>query len=165
MVCWRTGVLYKGQIWQRWACTPLNLRQTLVLNRVLTSMERMLTNAKRASMRKCASDTALPDINNLMAHGVLGRLSAYSASHRSYQIRSNLPYISRPGTQGFCHRDPQDISGFCVVRTSQWVLLYLTRAHGPRQFCKLCRHRGVAPRKLLDRQIVGLIVGESQIVR
>jgi hypothetical protein len=34
----------------------------------------------------------------------------------------------------------------------------------PRQLCKLGRHRGVAPRELLDRQVVGLVVGQTQIV-
>lgn len=47
----------------------------------------------------------------------------------------------------------------------QRFLLCPSRSHGTRQLRKLCRHRGVAPRELLDRQIVGLVVGESQIVR
>ena len=49
-------------------------RQTQVLNRVLDGMEGKLTNAKWASIGKCSADTALRDINDLLARGVLRRL-------------------------------------------------------------------------------------------
>ena len=68
------GVLYKAQFWQRWAGTPMNARQTLVLNRVLDGMEGKLTNAKWAAIANCSSDTALRDINDLLTQGVLARL-------------------------------------------------------------------------------------------
>jgi len=68
------GVLDKAQFWQRWAGTLMNARQTLVLNRVLDGMEGKLTNAKWAAMAKCSPDTALRDINDLLARGVLARL-------------------------------------------------------------------------------------------
>jgi len=68
------GVLDKAQFWQRWAGTPMNARQTLVLNRVLDGMEGKLTNAKWAALGKCSADTALRDINNLQARGVLQKL-------------------------------------------------------------------------------------------
>lgn len=68
------GVLDKAQFWQRWAGTPMNARQTLVLNRVLDGMEGKLTNAKWAAIGKCSPDTALRDINDLLALGVLARL-------------------------------------------------------------------------------------------
>lgn len=67
------GVLDKAQFWQRWAGTPMNARQTLVLNRVLDGMEGKLTNAKWAAMGKCSADTALRDINDLLERGVLRR--------------------------------------------------------------------------------------------
>ncbi len=67
-------VLGKAQFWQRWAGTPMNERQTQVLNRVLDGMEGKLTNAKWASIGKCSADTALRDINDLLARGVLRRL-------------------------------------------------------------------------------------------
>lgn len=66
-------VLDKAQFWQRWAGTPMSARQTLVLNRVLDGMEGKLTNAKWAAMGKCSADTALRDINDLLAQGVLAR--------------------------------------------------------------------------------------------
>lgn len=68
------GVLDKAQFWQRWAGTPMNARQTLVLNQVLDGMEGKLTNAKWAAMGKCSADTALRDINDLLERGVLRRL-------------------------------------------------------------------------------------------
>ena len=68
------GVLDKAQFWQRWAGTPMNERQTQVMNRVLDGFEGKLTNAKWASLGKCSADTALRDINDLLARGVLRRL-------------------------------------------------------------------------------------------
>jgi Fic family protein len=68
------GVLDKAQFWQRWADTPMNARQTLVLNRVLDGMDGKLTNAKWATIGKCSADTALRDINDLLARGVLRRM-------------------------------------------------------------------------------------------
>ena len=68
------GVLDKAQFWQRWAGIPMTERQTRVLNRVLDGMEGKLTNAKWASIGKCSADTALRDINYLLARGVLRRL-------------------------------------------------------------------------------------------
>jgi Fic family protein len=69
------GVLDKAQFWQRWAGTPMNERQTKVLNRVLDGFEGKLTNAKWAALGKCSADTALRDINDLLARGVLRRLA------------------------------------------------------------------------------------------
>jgi len=68
------GVLDKAQFWQRWAGTSMNERQTKVLNRVLDGFEGKLTNAKWAALGKCSADTALRDINDLLACGVLRRL-------------------------------------------------------------------------------------------
>lgn len=70
-----SGVLNKAQFWQRWAGTPMNERQTRVLNLVLDGMEGKLTNAKWATLGKCSADTALRDINDLLARGVLNKLA------------------------------------------------------------------------------------------
>ena len=83
------GVLDKAQFWQRWAGTPMNARQTLVLNRVLDGMEGKLTNAKWAAIGKCSADTALRDINDLLERGVLrmleggGRSTGYELQART----------------------------------------------------------------------------------
>ena len=72
------GVLDKAQFWQRWAGTPMNARQTLVLNHVLDRApgeeHGKLTNAKWAAIAKCSADTALRDINDLLERGVLRKL-------------------------------------------------------------------------------------------
>src|SRR5690606_6493505 len=73
------GVLDKAQFWQRWAGVPMNARQTLVLNHLLDrghdgSAAVKLTNARWAAIGKCSADTALRDINDLVARGVLRRL-------------------------------------------------------------------------------------------
>ena len=41
---------------------------------MLDGLEGKLTNAKWASINKCSADTALRDINDLLARGVLRRL-------------------------------------------------------------------------------------------
>ena len=79
------GVLDKAQFWQRWAGTPMNARQTQVLNRVLDGFEGKLTNAKWAALGKCSADTALRDINDLLARGVLRRLEGGGRS-TGYQL-------------------------------------------------------------------------------
>ncbi|OYT90246.1 MAG: cell filamentation protein Fic [Burkholderiales bacterium PBB3] len=68
------SVLDKAQFWQRWAGQPMNERQTKVLNRVLDGMDGKLNNAKWAAIGKCSPDTALRDINDLLARGVLRKL-------------------------------------------------------------------------------------------
>ena len=74
------GVLGKALFWQRWAGTPMNARQTQVLNRVLDGLDGKLTNAKWAAIGKCSADTALRDINGLLARGVLRRLDGAGRS-------------------------------------------------------------------------------------
>ncbi|MBP6276632.1 MAG: Fic family protein [Limnohabitans sp.] len=81
------GVLDKAKFWQRWADTPMNARQTLVLNRVLDGMDGKLTNAKWATIGKCSADTALRDINDLLARGVLRRLEGGGRS-TAYELAS-----------------------------------------------------------------------------
>ena len=85
------SVLSKAQFWQRWAGTPMNVRQTGVLNhvldRTLDGMEGKLTNAKWAAIGQCSADTALRDINDLLARGVLRRLEGGGRSTGYVLIR------------------------------------------------------------------------------
>ena len=77
------AVLAKTRFWQRWAGTPLNARQVKLLNRLLDGFEGNLTSSKWAAIAKCSPDTALRDISELLALGVLrktagcGRSTAY----------------------------------------------------------------------------------------
>ena len=86
------GGLDKAQFWQRWAGTPMNERQTLVLNRVLDGMNGRLTNARWAALAHCSPDTALRDINGLPALGVLGKLEG--GGHNASPVTVMLPGCS-----------------------------------------------------------------------
>lgn len=90
------GVLDKAQFWQRWAGTPLNPRQTLVLNRVLDGMEGKLTSSKWAALGKCSTDTALRDINDLLARGMLAQLQGGGRSTAYTLVSSQIG----------CHQQP-----------------------------------------------------------
>ncbi|MDI9334209.1 MAG: Fic family protein [Cytophagales bacterium] len=68
------AVVAKGKFWQSAAHMGLNARQVKVLNRLLDGFEGKLTNSKYAAIGKCSSDTALRDINELLALGLLMKL-------------------------------------------------------------------------------------------
>jgi len=65
------AVLINARSWQRWATLPLNERQIKLLNRLLDGLDGKLTSSKWAAIAKCSPDTALRDINDLLARGVL----------------------------------------------------------------------------------------------
>jgi Fic family protein len=67
------AVLAKARFWRHWATTPLNSRQVLMLNRLLDGFGGKLTSSKWAVIAKCSPDTALRDINDLVALGALRR--------------------------------------------------------------------------------------------
>ena len=69
-------VLTKTRFWQRWATMPLNERQVKLLNKLLDGFEGKLTSSKWAAIAKCSPDTALRDINDLLARGVLRKMDA-----------------------------------------------------------------------------------------
>jgi Fic family protein len=84
------GVLAKTRFWQRWAApgsAPLNERQAKLVNRLLDGFEGKLTSSKWAAIAKCSPDTALRDITDLLARGVLrksdagGRSTSHELNH------------------------------------------------------------------------------------
>ena len=79
------AVLAKAHFWQRWAAMPLNERQVKLLNKVLDGLESKLTSSKWAAIAKCSPDTALRDINDLVARGVLRKAEAGGRS-TSYEL-------------------------------------------------------------------------------
>lgn len=79
------AVLAKAKAWQRWATLPLNERQVKLLNSLLDGFEGKLTSGKWAAIAKCSSDTALRDINELLAAGVL-RKSGAGGRSTSYEL-------------------------------------------------------------------------------
>lgn len=70
------SVLTKARFWEVHAGTPLNGRQRLVLNRLLDGFEGKLTSSKWAKLARCSQDTALRDIDDLVARGILAKSAA-----------------------------------------------------------------------------------------
>jgi len=79
------AVLAKARFWQRFSGVPMNERQIKLLNRLLDGFEGKLTTGKWAAIAKCSPDTALRDISELIAHGVL-RKSAAGGRSTSYEL-------------------------------------------------------------------------------
>ena len=75
--------MFKQQFWNTHVSTVMNSRQKLMLNRLLDGFTGKLTATKWAKICKCSHDTALRDINDLIAKGCLlkgdagGRSSGY----------------------------------------------------------------------------------------
>ena len=79
-----SGVIDKARYWEKLRDMPLNDRQRLVITRLLEGFEGKLTTSKWAALTKSSTDTALRDIQQLVARGVLlrneagGRSTSYS---------------------------------------------------------------------------------------
>jgi Fic family protein len=77
-------VLAKARFWETHMNETFNDRQRKVLNRMLDGFEGKLTNSKWAALTKTSPDTALRDINDLVARGIMvrdaggGRSTGYS---------------------------------------------------------------------------------------
>jgi len=67
------AVLEKARFWSRWQGMALNMRQSAMLNKLLDGFEGKLTSSKWAKIMKCSSDTALRDLGDLVAKGILAR--------------------------------------------------------------------------------------------
>ena len=78
-----TKVLNKAKFRDRFSTLNLNERQIKILNKLLDGFEGKLTSSKWATLTKCSQDTALRDIQNLIAKNVLikemagGRSTSY----------------------------------------------------------------------------------------
>lgn len=78
------NVLRKAAFWRALETQPLNERQRAMINGLLDGFEGKLTSSKWAKLTKVSPDTALRDITDLLARGVLmkdeggGRSTSYS---------------------------------------------------------------------------------------
>jgi len=78
-----SSVLHKARLWQRIHPNPVNERQRKVINRMLDDFKGHLSTSKYAEIAKCSNDTALRDIRELLARGILvknpggGRSTSY----------------------------------------------------------------------------------------
>lgn len=78
-------MLIKARFWQHWAGVPLNGRQVKLLDRLLDGFEGKLASSKWATIAKCSPDTALRDITQLLALGVL-RKSTGGGRSTGYEL-------------------------------------------------------------------------------
>jgi len=82
------AVMVKARFWQRWmagSTNSFNPRQVKLLNMLLDGFEGKLTSSKWAVIAKCSPDTALRDITELLALGVLRKSDAGGRS-TSYEL-------------------------------------------------------------------------------
>jgi len=79
-----SAVRAKTQFWDRHRASVLNDRQRMMVNRLLDGFQGKLTSSKWAKIARCSPDTALRDIEGLIAVGILrkdaagGRSTSYS---------------------------------------------------------------------------------------
>lgn len=84
-------VLAKARFWDEHQEKPLNDRQRLIINKLIDGFEGKLTSSKWANIAKCSQDTALRDIEALIALGILerepagGRSTSYALSRHEVQ--------------------------------------------------------------------------------
>ncbi|MEO6081035.1 MAG: Fic family protein [Steroidobacteraceae bacterium] len=82
------AVLARTRFWQRWTApgsVPMNARQVKLVCRLLDGFEGKLTSSKWATIARCSPDTALRDITELLARGVLRKSDAGGRS-TSYEL-------------------------------------------------------------------------------
>lgn len=66
-------ILLKAEFWKKHKQTPINERQRLLLNKLLDGFEGKLQTSKWAKIAKVSTDTALRDIKDLIAKGILNQ--------------------------------------------------------------------------------------------
>ena len=78
------GIFAKARFWEAHRDAPLNDRQRLMVGKLLDGFEGKLNTSKWAKINKCSPDTALRDIDALIALGILekepggGRSTSYT---------------------------------------------------------------------------------------
>lgn len=95
----------KAEFWQRWAGRPLNERQIKLINRLLDGFEGKLTTAKWAAIAKCSTDTALRDISDLLACGVLRKLEGGGRSTGYELAKGDEPAGALPSSASSSDED------------------------------------------------------------
>ncbi len=65
------GIVLKTQFWDRHRETPINERQRKVLNMLFDGFEGKLNSSKWYKINSCSQDTAIRDIKDLVAKGIL----------------------------------------------------------------------------------------------
>ncbi len=86
------NVLFKAELWTRINQSPVNNRQRNVINRMLEDrFKGFMNTSKYAKLAQCSNDTALRDIQDLVARGIFlqneggGRSTSYALAGTSGQ--------------------------------------------------------------------------------
>jgi Fic family protein len=66
-----SSILHKAEFWKIHACTVLNKRQQLILNKLLNGFNGKMTSSKWGKINNCSQDTALRDIQDLIKKNIL----------------------------------------------------------------------------------------------
>ena len=66
-----TTILNKSFFWQKASAVPMTERQTQMLNTFLDGYEAKITSKNWATLAKCSKDTAIRDIQDLVAKNIL----------------------------------------------------------------------------------------------
>lgn len=83
-------VIFKAQLWNKVNQNPVNERQRLIINRMLEeNFEGYMNTSKYAKLAKCSTDTALRDIQDLKARGILIQ-NPSSGRSTSYRLLEDL---------------------------------------------------------------------------
>jgi Fic family protein len=91
-----SAVLQKAEFWKRYANTSFNERQRKMLNKLLDGFEGKLKTSKWAKITHCAQFTALRDIQDLIAKGILqeeaggGRSTSYALKPCTHEQRHSF---------------------------------------------------------------------------
>lgn len=78
--------LHKASFWETHRQTVMNERQTRMVNMMWDGFECKLTSSKWAKINKCSTDTALRDLQDLVAKGILVRTNAGGRS-TGYELK------------------------------------------------------------------------------
>jgi Fic family protein len=88
------NVLFKAELWKKINQSPVNDRQRNVINRTLEEgFKGFMNTSKYAKLAKCSNDTALRDIQDLVARGIFlqneggGRSTSYALAEPFQQGR------------------------------------------------------------------------------
>ncbi|CAN5358161.1 Fic family protein [soil metagenome] len=86
-----SNVVYKAKFWDKIKNENLNDRQRIMINKMIDGFEGKLTSSKWARICKCSQDSALRDIQDLMAKGILEKeiSGGRSTNYILHSIESN----------------------------------------------------------------------------
>lgn len=79
-------VLAKARLWEQHIYAALNERQRDMLNRLIDGFEGKLTPSRWATIERCSPDTALHDIDDLVARGILRKEETGVRHGMSYSL-------------------------------------------------------------------------------